>query len=232
MEYHDWKRRKTMKLTINNTETGDLKVFHKDREYKVLQAPLDNLEDWYPFSYAYEYKLDKQGKALELKRLRSTLPTSYGVNNNMQGIVGRDNYKCNLDTWVNPAVQRENLKIIEKAKSYGLPVINEDYTKQEVRKGMKELGTIFTSLKDIVVKRYLEDKSEEQIKRFNMKAEENQLSEALQKSDVSVDYTYSELGQIYNMLLLMKKVARYQDKTILEPDSETYKSAEKLVNIL
>lgn len=221
-----------MKLMINNGDTGDLKVFHKNKEYKVLQAPLNNLEEWYPFSYAYEYKLDKKGKELELKRLRSTLPTSYGISDNLQTTVNRVGYKCDLETWINPVVKKENLKIIQKAKSYGLPVINEPYTKKDVRRGMKELGVIFNNLKDIVVKRYLEGKTDEQIERFKTKAEDNQLAEALQKSDVSVDFTYSELGQIYKMLLLMKKIARYKDRTPMEPDYDMHKGFEKLVNSL
>lgn len=219
-----------MKLKINNKDKGDLIVFHKNKEYKEIKVPLDNLEEWYPFSFAYEYKLDKFGKALELKRLRSTLPTSYGVSDNSAYAVGKDSCKCDLLTWVNPAVKRENMKVIAKAKSYGLPVINEPYTKQDVNRGMKELGVIFNNLKDIVVKRYLKDKTEEEIKRFNMKAEENQLSEALQKSDVAVDLTYSELGQVYRMLTLMKKIVRHREAVNM--DMNIYKNYEELLNTI
>ena len=63
-----------------------------------------------------------------------------------------------------------------------------------------------------------------------MKAEENQLSEALQKSDVAVDLTYSELGQVYRMLTLMKKIVRHREAVNM--DMDIYKNYEELLNTI
>ncbi|MGI4156910.1 hypothetical protein ACR2U3_27020, partial [Klebsiella pneumoniae] len=150
----------------------------------------------------------RNGEYLELKRLRSTLPSSYGLDDNNQDIIRDNNHRCKIGYWYNPAVRKDNLKIIEKAKQYGLPIITEEYDANTVEQGFRDIGVIFQSLKTIVVTRYLEGKTEEELRIFNMKSEESQLNEALKESDFSVDLTYSDLGQIYNMLLLMKKISK------------------------
>lgn len=198
-----------MKLKILDKDNGTLNVFHRNKEHKTIDnVPTANLIDWYPLSNAYEYKLSRNGEYLELKRLRSTLPTSYELETNNQSIIRDNNHRCKIGYWYNPAVRKDNLKIIDKAKQYGLPVITEEYDSNIVEQGFKDLGVIFQSLKTIVVTRYLEGKTEEELRIFNMKSEESQLNEALKESDFSVDLTYSDLGQIYNMLLLMKKISK------------------------
>lgn len=198
-----------MKLYIESKEEATLNVFYKNGEFiDVEGVPLYNLVDWYPFSNAYEYKISNDKKYLELKRLRSTLPTSYGVKNNDKEGIKEDVRRCKIGNWYNLEVKEENLKIVDKAKKYGLPTITEPFDINIVEAGFRDLGVIFQSLKTIVVDRYLEGKTEEQLRLFYLKTEESQLNEALKESDFSVDITYSDLGQIYNMLLLMKKICK------------------------
>lgn len=198
-----------MKLKILDKNKGTLNVFHYNKERKTLDdVPLFNLIDWYPLSNAYEYKLSKNEEYLELKRLRSTLPASYDLMYNNYDIIKDNNHRCKIGYWYNPAVRKDNLKIVEKAKQYGLPVITEPFDINLVEQGFRDIGIIFQSLKTIVVNRYLEGKTEEEVQTFNQKPEDTQLNEALKESDYSVDLTYSELGQIYNMLLLMKKISK------------------------
>lgn len=198
-----------MKLRILDKEKATLNVFHRNREHKTIDnVPTANLIDWYPLSNAYEYKLSRNEEYLELKRLRSTLPPSYGIEQNSADIIKDNNHRCKLGYWYNPAVREDNLKIVDKAKQYGLPIITEPYDTKVVEQGFRDIGVIFHSLKTIVVNRYLEGKTEEELRVFYMKSEESQLNEALKDSDFSVDLTYSDLGQIYNMLLLMKKISK------------------------
>ena len=197
-----------MKIRIKNENEGELDVFYKDKQNRKLIFPVETLMNWYPLSNAYEYKLSRHQDFLILKRMRSTLPTSYGLTKNDKKIAGMEGMRCDLKTWINPNVQEENSKIIEKAKSYNLPTIDQKFNLEDVNKGFTDLGVLFNNLKDIVIKRYLKDKTEKQKKVFFTKKEDSQLSEALKHSDSQIDLTYSDLGQIYNMLLIMKKIAK------------------------
>lgn len=199
-----------MKIRIKDKSKGELEVFYKDKQNCKLEFPVDTIADWYPFSNAYEYKLSKYKNYLILKRMRSTLPSSYGLSKNDKKISNMEGLKCDLELWVNPNVKRDNLRIIEKAESYNLPVINKPYTLSDVEKGFTDLGVIFNNLKDIVIDRYINTKTQKEKEIFYSKKEDSQLSEALKNSDSSVDLTYSDLGQIYNMLLLMKKIAKVE----------------------
>lgn len=201
-----------MKLRIKNENFGSLTLFYGDKEQKTIIVPVNTLIDWYPLSNAYEYKLGKKKKYLVLKRLRSTLPVSYGITNNSEFQLEDEDHACCMEGWVNKAVQRENYLIVDKAKIYGLPIITQPFNKKVVDKGFNDLGIIFNNLKDIIVDKHLEGKTKNEIRLFKMKSEDSQLSEALQDCDDSVNYTYSELGQIYNMLLLMKKICRVREE--------------------
>lgn len=198
-----------MKLKVVERDNAVLNVQVSQKEHTSLyNVPLDNLIDWYPFSNAYEYRLSKDNNCLELKRLRSTLPVSYGIDSNYSYLIKNSDYQCKIGEWYNKAVCMDNIEVIEKAKKYKLPVITEPFNLDTIEKGFHDIGVIFQSVKTIIIDRYLDNKNEEEIKLFKTKSDDIQFNEALKHSDNQVNYTYNDLGKIYNMLLLMKKICK------------------------
>ncbi len=194
-----------MKLKIKNKFMGVLEVTNS-MGVTNLDVPLNNIHEWYPFSNAYSYKYNVKTKELVLKRLRSSLPVSYGIRTSKEYSKDR---VCNTVTWLNHAVKDSNLYIINKAKSYGLPVITETYTQEDVDYGFAQLNVIFSELKSLIISRYLEDKDSDFITKFNRHNPETQYHLAVQDADDAVNATYDELGQMYKMLLLMKKLSKH-----------------------
>lgn len=197
-----------MKLKVLNREEGVLKVFVGAGKFENIDVPLSNIEEWYPFSNAYEYKYRKYQKVLELKRLRSTLPQAYDVGSNSKSDVRHPDRVCRVEEMYNKTVHRDNLRIIEKAKSYDIPTITDDFTAEDVEKGFFKLGIIFEDLIKIVIDKYLEGKEPAEVAEFLLKSESLQLAEAFAEEDDKVTLTYNELGQIYSMLTVMKKITR------------------------
>ncbi|AAX92360.1 anti-sigma factor [Staphylococcus phage Twort] len=195
-----------MKLKIKNKFMGVLEVTNSMGVTK-LDVPLSNIHEWYPFSNAYSYKYNVKTKDLVLKRLRSSLPVSYGIERASKEY-DKDKV-CNTVTWINHSVKDSNLHIINKAKSYGLPVITEKYTYEDVDYGFAQLNVIFSELKSLIINRYLEDKDGSFIVKFKRHNPETQYHLAVQDADEVINNTYDELGQMYKMLLLMKKLSKY-----------------------
>ncbi|WAW11988.1 hypothetical protein [Staphylococcus phage SAP6] len=194
-----------MKLKIKDNQFASLTVnYTNNAKLHIDSIPVSTLVDWYPLSNAYEYKASNDFGYIELKRLRSSLPMSYGLTH--RTLYKCETVKCKLGLWYNEKIKEDNEKIIEKAKLYGLPTIDEPFTSKDVKQGFSDLGVIFQTLKTISTNEYLKDKTIEEINTFSKKSEDYQLNEVLKYSTTLVDDTYSDLSQIYNMLLLMKKI--------------------------
>lgn len=195
-----------MKLRIKNKFMGVLEV-NNSMGVTKLEAPLSNIHEWYPFSNAYSYKFNTKTQELILRRLRSSLPVSYGIEKNNEECYSRSK-TCSIITWVNNDVKEKNLYIINKAKSYGLPVITEPYKLSDVDYGFAQLNVIFTELKALIIKQYIENKDSSFVTKFKKYNPETQYHMAVQNSGEDVLNTYDELGQMYKMLTLMKKISR------------------------
>ncbi len=197
-----------MKLVFKDKQEVEVMVYHKKDSYVKFKAPIESIINWYPLSNSYDYKLAKDKNFLELKRLRSYLPTSYGISDNNSSLKKEEGNRCNLNTWYNPIVEKYNMKVIKKAEEYGITTIKDKFTQEDVDEGFDILGVMLNTMKDVSLERYKKSLSDRYLKKFNLKSKDTQVSEALQHTDASTDYTYDMLGKIYNMLVIMKKIIK------------------------
>ena len=191
-----------MKLVIKDRENSYLKCRYKNSEDKIIKVNLDNLIEWYPLSLAYDLKISNTGGKLQLCRLTSTLPKHYKKTDTY--LVDEQDY---TEYFTFDSVKEDNLKLKERAKELGITFIDEDFDIEKVLMNFAKIRIIFEKVNLIVLDKYKETLNKKQLKRLIDNDLTTQIDRALSKSDDTLNNAYDELGQLYNMTVIMKKIA-------------------------
>lgn len=200
-----------MKTLVISKDKTIIEVRHK-RQNESIIVDNDTLLDWFPFNSLYSYVLDKDGETMILKRGRGLNNISYGITYSKSELVNNPKYQCKVGKWVNPAVRRDNKKMIADAKEWGIPTIDEPFDMNTVNTGMKMLGDRLAELSNSVINYYLSDKDDADKLSFLVKERDSQLNIALTDCKGYIAQKYCRIGEIYVMLKLMKKMARFHKK--------------------
>lgn len=200
-----------MKTLVISKDKTIIEVRHK-RQNESIIVDNDTLLDWFPFNSLYSYVLDKDGETMILKRGRGLNNISYGITDSKSELVNNPKYQCKVGKWVNPAVRRDNKKMIADAKEWGIPTIDEPFDMNTVNTGMKMLGDRLAELSNSVINYYLSDKDDADKLSFLVKERDSQLNIALTDYKGYIAQKYCRIGEIYVMLKLMKKMARFHKK--------------------
>lgn len=191
-----------MKLVIKDRENSYLKCRYKNSEDKIVKVNLDNLIEWYPLSLAYDLKISNTGDKIQLCRLTSTLPKHYKETDTY--LVDEQDY---TEYFKFESVKEDNLKLKERAKEFDITFIDEDFDIEKVLMNFAKIRMIFEKVNLIVLDKYKETLNNKQLKRLIDNDLTTQIDRALSKSDDTLNNAYDELGQLYNMTVIMKKIA-------------------------
>lgn len=200
-----------MKTLVISKNNSIIEVRHK-RQNESIIVNNDTLLDWYPFNSLYSYVLDKDGETMILKRGRGLNNISYGITDSKSELVSNPKYQCKVGKWVNPAVRRDNKKMIADAKEWGIPTLEDDFDEEIVNMGMRKLGDRLAELSNSVINYYLSDKDDADKLSFLVKERDSQLNIALTDCKGYIAQKYCRIGEIYVMLKLMKKMARFNKR--------------------
>ena len=191
-----------MKLVIKDRENSYLKCRYKNSEDRIIKVNLDNLIEWYPLSLAYDLKISNTGDKIQLCRLTSTLPKHYKETDTY--LVDEQDY---TEHFTFDSVKEDNLKLKERAKEFDITFIDEDFDIEKVLMNFAKIRMIFEKVNLIVLDKYKETLNNKQLKRLIDNDLTTQIDRALSKSDDTLNNAYDELGQLYNMTVIMKKIA-------------------------
>lgn len=200
-----------LKILVISKDKSIITLRHKRKDQSII-VDNDTLLDWYPFNSLYSYTLDKDGKTMILKRGRGYNNISYGITDTKSDLVNNPKYQCSTDTWVNQAVKRDNKKMIEDAKEWGIPTIDQPFDMNTVNMGMKKLGDRLSELSNVMIEYYLSDKDDADRLAFLVKERDSQVNIALSDCKGYIAQKYCRIGEIYVMLKLMKKMAKFNKK--------------------
>ena len=190
-----------MKLVIKDRENSYLKCRYKNSEDRIVKVNLDNIVEWYPLSLAYDLKISNTGDKIQLCRLTSTLPKHYKETDTY--LVDEQDY---TEHFTFDSVKEDNLKLKERAKEFGITFIDEDFDIEKVLMNFAKIRMIFEKVNLIVLDKYKETLNNKQLKRLIDNDLTTQIDRALSKSDDTLNNAYDELGQLYNMTVIMKKI--------------------------
>lgn len=192
-----------MKLIIKDRDNVYLKCKHKNVADKILKMNLETIVEWYPLSLAYDLTVGSEGEYLRLCRLTSTLPYHYGDEGKGYVIDKQD-----IDTDIHfEGVYRENKRLINKAKDYGLLTLEDEYTINEVVENFAKVRLIFEEINAILIEKHIKDLTPEDKAIFLQEDRDIQVDKALRNSSDDLTGAYDDLGQLYNMNVIMKKIS-------------------------
>lgn len=202
-----------MKLLIDKT-TGDISV----RLTKTLEggdtttipvSTKENLKNWYPFNINYQYVYsESQGRAY-LKELGKSENNS--IARPLITPLGSSNLKFmefrNKNKPYNSLVSKRNKYIISRAKSLlKIKTIEDVYVMKDLDVAFERIGKAIDSIKNGVEERLV--KSEE-IPMHHFYSEEGFSDTFIMKNMTKDEQELLwELGEMYSMLVLMKKLIR------------------------
>jgi hypothetical protein len=182
------------KITLQIQTTGD--------EVKEFLLPIMNVHYWYPFNINFTYRYTNSKGYLYLIKERDYL----GENLYKVDILKRTKpLEDRNGVMFHPNVYQRNKYIIEKAKSFGLPVITEVYKLEDVERGFGQISTLVKVIKGRVEDRFF-DKNEDAW--YSPEIPTDEWDQAVYAYAEEDELIYlQELGEMYTMLSLMRKIA-------------------------
>jgi hypothetical protein len=191
-----------MKTIVEHEDKIKLQVQTTDGEVKEVLLPTMNVHYWYPFNINFSYKHTDSKNYLYLVKERDYV----GGNLYKVDILKRTKPLENRNgVMFHPNVYQRNKYIIEKAKSFGLPVITEPYKLDDVEEGFHQLSTLIKLIKGRIEDRFF-DKNEDAW--YSPDIPTDEWDQAVYRYAKQDELTYlQELGEMYTMLSLMRKIA-------------------------
>lgn len=212
-----------MKVIKIDDNTGRLLVITSGGRGVRMDFPLETIFNWYPLCNRYDYRYRKSSDTLYLVLAhQSSAPSRYGVKEAKGRAISKvASFK--KDTWCNSEVIKDNKAVYAFAKRLGIATPDTDYTLADVNNGLKKVQDCLDTLLNIekqrvemkyqkAVTRYAETgntgyrsfirKYEEQQKHDR----EDQTSFILENCTRKTLNVYLNLGDVYTMLSIMRKV--------------------------
>jgi hypothetical protein len=182
------------KITLQIQTTGD--------EVKEFLLPIMNVHYWYPFNINFTYRYTNSKGYLYLVKERD--------------YTGENLYKVDIlkrtkplgdrnGVMFHPNVYQRNKYIIEKAKSFGIPVITEPFKIEDVELGFNQISTMIKVIKGRVEDRFFDNNEDAW---YSPEIPTDEWDRAVYEHAKEDELTYlQELGEMYTMLSLMRKIA-------------------------
>lgn len=194
-----------MKLKINeNKESGVLTVDTTgDKGTKDYYVSLSNIHQWYPFNISYKYNYSQSQRYIYLvEENSSTGETLYGADilRHTAPLERRHG------TMLHRKVLTRNEFIIAKAKRAGIPYITGSYNLKDIQDGFHKIRTVIEYIKDTIIKRYERVTA---VPLVEGAVTPEQWDIALYVVATNVERKrLIELGEMYTMLTLMRKMVK------------------------
>lgn len=196
-----------MKVKIMTEEKGVLtsevskRSTKKEAVYSANVFPISSLYKWYPFNTNYAYVVDKHG-VYRLTELDDCIHTSYNL-------VSEEKAKLDPTKWHNKTVTQSNLLLCRLANKLGIKSIKDDFNQQDVENGFEVVSTELAYIKEQATARCYGDKDvfeRSELLKKSKEEREQAYFEYLTVEEVNFQY---KLGELYAMLVLMRKVVNY-----------------------
>lgn len=187
-----------MNLRIDNKEkTVELELPIRGGNVQMVTIPKRNIHYWYPFNTNFFYRYSEPKEMMYLsKDARYKGENIYNID-----ILKRTKPLQQVGNIpFHPYVYKRNKYIILKANKLGIPTIDKKYDIVDIESGFEKVGNMIDELSKKTIERVEQDyqeKEEKTIPQWEFIIE-NYTSEEDKKE-------YEMLGEIYTMLVLMKK---------------------------
>lgn len=148
----------------------------------------ESIKDWYPFNNAYGYYYNAKLDEIFLSS------NSTQTRNNFNPI--KPTY-LNILVWYNDGVRNDNMRVAGVANHYGIKSIFDNYTMDDVKEGFAKISNVLDSFtKSMILKHDTR----------NITGDMNRDTKCLVKCSPEENKTYAEIGDVYSMLGVMRKV--------------------------
>ncbi|QZA69664.1 RNA polymerase sigma factor [Bacillus phage 035JT004] len=194
-----------MKLTVNHAVNMVLlEVETTGDEKKQVYLSPENIHYWYPFNNNFSYKYSNAKEQLYLVQEGGyTGENVYGVDilkRSKQLVVDKDGFL------MHPEVYERNMYIMDIASLHGLPTPLDDYDSHTVQEGFEKLGEVLNSFRDALEDKLMYmDEDALSVPQVHLNEEwDSRIYACADEDDLEI---LQELGEVYNMLSLMRKLA-------------------------
>ncbi|YP_010581832.1 anti-sigma factor [Bacillus phage SPG24] len=194
-----------MKLTVDHAvDMLLLEVETTGEEKKHIYLSTENVHYWYPLNTNFSYRYSNAKEQLYLVQEGGyTGDNVYGADilkRSKQLVVNKDGFL------IHPEVLERNMYIMDEAALMGIPTLAHSYNGYDVEDGFDTLSSWIKERKEIIEGRFMTQDAEawtitqtELNEEWDTKLYSYATDEELKK--------LQELGEIYNMLCLMRKLA-------------------------
>lgn len=191
-----------MKTIVEEQGLVKLVVPTTGNEIKEFKLPSRNAWYWYPFNVNFTYKYSEAKGYMYLVKDRDFEgPNLYKVD-----ILKKTKpLEDRSGVMFHPQVYMRNRYIMDKARSLGVPTINEQYTLEDVERGFKVVRALMEVVKKRIEDRYFE-KDEDAWYAPDTPTEEYDAAVYSHAKKDEKEYL-QEFGEMYTMLCLMRKIA-------------------------
>lgn len=213
-----------MKVIKLDDNTGRLLVVTSGGRGVRIDFPLDTIFNWYPLCNRYDYRYRNSTETLYLVLAHQSdyAPNRYGIKK-AKGRAMSNVASFKKAKWCNPEVVKDNKAIYAFAKRLGIVTPDTDYTLADVVDGLKKVQDCLDTLLNIEKQR-VEMKYQKAVMRyaetgntgyrpFIAKYEEQQKHDREDQTSFILEHctrktldVYLNLGDVYTMLSIMRKV--------------------------
>lgn len=181
-----------------------LQLSTTDQETVTILIPKKNIHFWYPFNLGFYYKYSAAKEYMYLVQDKH-----YDRGN----VYGTDILKRTKelpitedDVPYNEPVFKRNVQIIMKARFMGIPTITDSYDLNKINEGFEIVSDHMQYIKEKIEKRYME-KYMTKVESYQPVQQTEEWDKQIYQCARAAELGELELlGEIYNMLVLMKKL--------------------------
>lgn len=201
---------KTVFRLENNEIKSELIIKNKNNTTtKAFYFDYLTLNNWYPLNNEYElvYNIEQDNIQLVSVSRTTIMNNSYGLSDSKQSLdcsIPKNNFDL-----VIPSVRADNTQTCKLAKDFGMPCwLDDSYTLLDVQISLRQLHKKLDELTSYLVELYYFDLPQDKQVNFLAQTKDNKERLALKDISDSDQQQYTDLGKLYTMLSVMRKVSR------------------------
>lgn len=202
-----------MKFTIDNKDTGTLevRVGNFKEKTKFSGMDLDKVYQWYPMNIYYKLRYQAPKDRLYLFPTDNPpLNVDYDYEERSRTKPDGVQIKEIGPEMVCMNVMLDNIELSREASKLGIPnMVVGDYTTTQIKEGIEDLLALLDTYKESLEYRI---EKEGKLEEFRKKALQEQDSMLYSYSTEEEQESMKQLGKMYTMLNLMRKIAEVREK--------------------